>query len=191
MTQISADVAESARAPVTRVQIVASATEAAFDRPLITNVYRSVIAEAMVDAALRPAWTWCSADYAGWDFEHADGSRLEVKQSAARQSWDPPARGRKPAAFDIAPRTGYWQGAVWVPTSTVRLAHIYVFAYHPLLDETADHREPDQWTFFVLPSTALPDAKTIGLNAIAARVAACPFIGLSAAVESARLGLTR
>ena len=50
------------------------------------NVHRALIVEAIVSAAL-PDWLWAPTDYAAFDFQHADGTRLEVKQSVARQSW--------------------------------------------------------------------------------------------------------
>lgn len=60
--------------------------DAAFGRPLITNVMRGQVVEAIVACALEPECRWCAADYSSWDFDRADGVRLEIKQSAARQS---------------------------------------------------------------------------------------------------------
>jgi hypothetical protein len=171
---------------VTRDQIVQSAAAAAFDRPLITNVYRSLVVEAIVDAALRPDWSWCSADYAGWDFEHEDGARLEVKQSAARQSWTAPSAGSRPASFDIAERTGFWRsGSEWVPGAG-RHANIYVFAHHPITDDSADHRDPRQWRFYVAPASSLPSAKSIGLPRVATLANSCGFDGLAVAAARAK-----
>jgi len=36
-----------------------------------------------------------------------------------------------------------------------RLAQLYVFAYHPLIDAAADHRNPQQWEFYVAQSGVL------------------------------------
>jgi len=45
--------------------------------------------------------------WSGWDFERIrDKSRLEVKQSAARQAWSVPRNLRTRGTFDIAARTG-------------------------------------------------------------------------------------
>jgi hypothetical protein len=148
--------------------IIAAASAAAFGKPLVNNVLRSIISEASVDAALDDGWKWCSGDWAGFDFIHKDGTRLEVKQSAALQSWHSP--GRKPSnpKFDIARRTGIWEsGTVWIPTPG-RNADLYVFAFHPVADpETADHRDPMQWEVFVVPESALPrTSKTISLSAV-------------------------
>ena len=180
--------AENQNTSTAGAQIVESATRAAFDKPLVTNVYRSVIVEAIVDAALRPAWRWCSADYAGWDFEHASGAHLEVKQSAAKQSWTASSKGYVAPRFDIAERTGFWVGATFFPGQG-RNAHIYVFAFHPRTDDAADHREPDQWVFYVLAASDLPAAKSIRLSSVAKLVDACSFGDLANAVEATRLKL--
>src|SRR5690606_20400567 len=44
-------------------QIVESASTAIFGRPLVVNIYRSVLVEAIIANAL-PDWEWCSTDYA-------------------------------------------------------------------------------------------------------------------------------
>jgi len=107
--------ARTAALPITSASVVAAAAKAAFGKPLVTNVYRSIIVDAMVAAALGEAWKWCSADYAGWDIESPTGTRLEVKQSAARQSWLPSSAGYRPPSFDIAERTGRWRdGSTWI-----------------------------------------------------------------------------
>jgi hypothetical protein len=117
-------------------------SESAFGKPLVTNVLRGHVVEAIVAMALEPDWSWCSEDYSSWDFERADGLRLEVKQSAARQSW---ATSDKPSAcsFDIAQRKGRWEGQKWVDEPG-RAAHIYIFAHHPIAGIDADHRDPAQ-----------------------------------------------
>jgi hypothetical protein len=110
----------------------------AFGSPLVQNNPRALVVEAIIDCALRPSWNWVSKDWAGWDFEHAEsGVRLEVKQSSARQTWTAPFQPTSPR-FDIRARTGYWDdGATWVDQAG-RLAQIYVFAHHPIRDDTAD-----------------------------------------------------
>lgn len=81
-------------------------------KPLIENSQRGLIAEIMVAKSLEkvePGWRHTAGDWGGWDFEHRDGTRLEVKQSASRQSWAPPAKP-KSAQFSIAAKAGYWRG---------------------------------------------------------------------------------
>lgn len=144
-------------------EVVEKVSQAAFGKPLITNILRGHVAEAIIALALEPEWTWCSADYAGWDFERSDGLRLEVKQSAARQSWgtDKPSK----PSFDVAARTGYWEGGTRWIEKPGRAAHLYVLAHHGIYDDSADHRDPSQWEFFVIPSGSLPDIKRISLKA--------------------------
>jgi len=173
--------------------MLSSATEAverhaalaAFGRPLVQNNLRAVVIEAMVDLALRPNWRWCSADWAGWDFEHPDGTRLEVKQSAARQTWDTP---RNPAQrrFDVAKRKGRYEGAAWIEESG-RHANLYLFADHPVTDESADHRDPAQWLFYVVGAAVLPDTKTVSLSRVRSLARPVGYGQLASGVERLRL----
>lgn len=171
--------------PFGPAEVVAKVADAAFGRPLVTNVLRAQLVEAMIALVLEPEWHWCGADYAPCDFERADGLRLEVKQSAARQSWstDKPSK----AIFDVAARTGRNEAHGWVEEYG-RAAHLYVFAHHPTFDDTADHRDPAQWLFYVVPTTALPDVKQIALGTIKTMAEAVPISKLAevvAAVASA------
>lgn len=137
----------------------------------MTNVLRGQIVEAMVALVLEPDWQWCGADYAPCDFERPDGLRLEVKQSAARQSW---VTGKPShAVFDVAARTGRNEISGWVE-EIGRAAQIYIFAHHPLFDETADHRDALQWNFYVVPTEKLPEVKRISLSRI--KALACPVM---------------
>jgi hypothetical protein len=121
-------------------EIRAKLCAAAFGDRLISNIYRGLVAEIIVGAAIGSDWKICSGDWRGWDFEHPCGLRLEVKQSAARQTWTGTRKATVPI-FDIRVRTGYFDGADWVPDLR-RFAHIYVFAHHPIMDESADHSRP-------------------------------------------------
>jgi hypothetical protein len=110
--------------------------------------------------------------------------RLEVKQSAARQTWTGARKATTPI-FDIRARTGYFEGADWVADPR-RFARIYIFAHHPIMDESADHRDPCQWRFYVVPTTRLPAGKTISLVKVALLSDAVPWIGLKAAIKNQR-----
>jgi hypothetical protein len=113
---------------------------------------------------------------------------LEVKQSAALQTWTAPKKPATPT-FDIRERTGYYEGAVWIP-QIGRLAHIYVFAHHPIRDESTDHRDPRQWRFYVIPTRELPPSKTIALSMVASLSAAASWQELGDLVEQTRVALT-
>src|ERR1700730_11441245 len=84
--------------------IRARVSVAAFGGPLISNIYRGLVAEIIVGAALGSEWQLCSGDWRGWDFEHLTGLLLEVKQSAARQTWTGTRKATMPI-FDIRART--------------------------------------------------------------------------------------
>jgi hypothetical protein len=163
--------------------VIAKVSQVAFGKPLVTNVLRGHVAEAIIALALEPEWNWCSADYAGWDFERADGLRLEVKQSAAMQSWSTGKPSK--AIFDVAARTGYWEsGTEWIAKAG-RPAHLYVFAHHSIYGDDADHRDPSQWQFYVLPSGTLPDVKQLGLATINTLTSAVPVAALADTVRAA------
>jgi hypothetical protein len=139
------------------------ACRAAFGGPLITNNFRGLIAEAIVASLLGSEWTWCSADYSAWDFERTDGVRMEVKQSAARQTWTRGSGKPNICSFDIRSRAGRYEGADWF-AEPGRSADLYVFAHHHVSDETADHCDPQQWQFYVVPTSDLPVWKRIGMS---------------------------
>jgi hypothetical protein len=166
-------------------EIASKASALAFGNPVIQNGFRGILAEVIIGAALDGEWRWCSGDWGGWDFEHPDETQLEVKQSAALQTWALPKK-RSPPRFDIRPRTGYFVGAEWRP-KIGRHAHIYVFVYHPIADtDVVDHRNPEQWQFHVVRANRLPANKTIGLTKVAALSRAIPWNGLCSAVETLR-----
>ena len=174
---------------VTVAKIVDRACTVAFGNPLVANNLRSMLVEAMVTEAL-PEWRCTSADWAGWDFESAEGIRLEVKQSAARQTWtkegDPPSK----CSFDIATRAGYYEGARWTEGRR-RYADIFVLAHHPRDDADADHRDPHQWDFYVVRETCLPsEGKTITLSGIQSRgIPSVGFVNLETQVEAVKAGV--
>lgn len=168
---------------ISKTSVVEKASAFAFGRPLVMNVLRSIIVEAIVSEAL-PDWEWCSHDYAAYDFRHSDGTRLEVKQSAARQTWSSPRHSR--ASWDIRPRTGYWkEGTEWVP-GPGRNADIYVFAHHPVTGDEADHRDALQWRFFVIATSDLPDTATLSEPRAASLSTAATFAGLASVVDAIR-----
>ncbi len=163
-----------------------------YDTPVMSNVYRADYVECLVVLALGTDWwlTWERGwDWAAWDIQHISGARLEVKQAAARQSWDREKRApyRSPR-FDVAPRTGYWteDGSRWVDCPG-RPADIYVFAWHDERREGyADHRDPRQWLFFAVGEQHLPrNGKSIGLKRLGAIVSPRRIADLKHAVENA------
>ena len=152
-----------------------------YKRRIMNNVHRAEYVECLVAEILGPKWTlpWtCGYDWAPWDFEHDSRCKLEVKQSAARQPWHMGENySASPPRFDIAPRKGYYsRESVWIEKPS-RHAALYVFAWHGETRECrVDHGDPEQWTFFVLPSRCLPAMqKSIGLSVLEAKVEGVPF----------------
>jgi hypothetical protein len=146
-----------------------------FDKPLIENQYRSAFVEEMVEPYLRSyGWRYTGDSWGGWDFERDDSSRLEIKQSAAHQTWSDARHIRTRGSFDIAERKGYFHegGSKWV-AERGRCAQTYVFAWNSRYGRDTDHRDPTQWEFYVLPTATLPETqKTISLSRI--KALSCP-----------------
>lgn len=141
--------------------------------------------------ALEPEWEHCGGDWAAFDLVHpATGLRMQVKQSAARQSWhgdaSPPPRPR----YSIASKTGRWEGSAWI-AEPGRNADLFVFAWHPITDATADHRDPTQWRFHVVPQDALPTQGSISLNAVGRLALAVSFAELARTVDASTPGSPR
>ena len=158
-------------------KILKDLTDGFFNQRVMSNLIRPHYVERLVVHCLGDPWHHVGGEWAGWDIENRHTlARLEVKQSAARQTWtDGPSRKGLPTRpiFDIAERTGYFTngGAVWVK-SAGRPADLYVFAWHAgfLPEVDVDHRSPDQWEFYILPEAELPqNGKSIGLESIKKR----------------------
>jgi len=163
-----------------------------YDRRIMNNVQRGDYVECMIATTLGADWRLTSEegwDWAAWDCEHTTSdARLEIKQSAARQSWDRETdRPRRNPGFDIRPRQGYWpkDGGPWV-TDPGRAADVYVFAWHGKADEQADHRDATQWRFFVVAEAFLPTGqKSVGLSRLERIADLCSVGELKRAVEKA------
>lgn len=132
----------------------------------------------------RTGWSYAGDGWSGWDFEHVSGARLEVKQSAALQTWSEPKGIRTRGVFDIAARTGYFDqgGSRWT-AQPGRCADIYVFAWHGSQGPDTDHRDPSQWEFYVVPTPLLPAGqKTVVLSRIRRLAATVLIEALASAV---------
>jgi len=152
---------------MTSTDITARLAHRLFGAPLLRNSIRGEWVEEIVALALEPEWALCAGDWEAFDLAQVGGPlRIQVKQSAARQSWhaddSPPPRPR----FAIAYKTGRHDGLTWIVERS-RNAEICVFGWHPVTDATADHRDPAQWQFFVVAEIDLPATASIGLPALA------------------------
>ncbi|BBC74349.1 conserved hypothetical protein [Altererythrobacter sp. B11] len=171
--------------PTVQARIV----QALLGKPVVGNAFRGTLVEAILSEALEPEWRWRTDSWAAYDFEHADGTGLEVKQSSALQDWHEPGRKPNPGRFDIRPRTGRWEGMTWI-AEPGRVAAIYVFAWHPVVDPAvADHRDAAQWQFFPVLASALPDQKTISLERVRSLASPVGIGGIAEAVRGLFVGL--
>jgi hypothetical protein len=147
--------------------------QAVVGNPIIGNTLRGLFVEAMIAEVLAPDWSWVGADWSSWDFEHDKRwDAVEVKQSAALQTWSDQYTHDAAPRFDIAERTGYWyqdEGSSvtkWWPEKG-RPSDLYIFAWHGITDRVlADQREPMQWDFYISRAEDLPDQRSIGLNGV-------------------------
>lgn len=170
--------------------IVARLTRRLFGSPILQNNVRGEVVEEIVASALEPEWQHCSGDWGPCDFQHpGSGLRIQVKQSAARQSWDAGEVAREKVRFSIAEKSGrYEDDGTWIAEAS-RNAEIFIFAWHPTTGAAADHRSPDQWVFHVALERDLPPQKSISLAAVRGLAPAVEFAGLAAAVDAAEARL--
>jgi len=175
---------------MTAAEVRAAAFKRHYEPRILDNARRGDIAEEIVAGILDPDWKYCGGAWAGWDFEHrGDGTRLQLKQSAALQTWTRKDVYRP--EFGIKWQKGYYANGIdWIqaPTAT-RYAHIYVFAWHGKTDETCDQADPAQWRFYAVPTTELPVTETVRLAVLAEQRPADEQDTLAAAVEAARRNL--
>jgi hypothetical protein len=118
-----------------------------FGSPILRNSVRGELLEEIVAMALEPEWELCAGDWAAYDLRHgATGLRMQVKQSAAQQSWHAGQSAPSRPRFSIAEKTGRWEGAEWIEEPGHN-ADLFVFAWHGRQGDGADHRDPAQWDF--------------------------------------------
>ena len=166
--------------------IITRLTQRLFGSPIVRNSIRGEVVEEIVGIALEPEWELCAGDWASCDLRHSQtGLRIQVKQSAARQSWHGEKCPVSTPRFSIAHKTGRWgDGDKWIEEPG-RNADIFIFAWHARVDTAGDHRDPDQWEFHVVGETDLPGQKTLSLAAIRELAPPVSFARLKEAVTSA------
>lgn len=165
-------------------KVIERISERMFGKPILRNDIRGEVVEEMVAMALEPDWELCAGDWAAFDLQHRTSKlRMQVKQSAARQSWHSGTCPIVRPCFSIAEKTGRWEGATWI-AEPGRNADIYVFGWHPLTEVDADHRDPDQWLFYVVAAPILPTQKTISLTPLRKLASPTSFANLGRAVRA-------
>ena len=159
-----------------------------FDRlyggPIIRNDLRGELVEEIVGMALAPEWKLCGSDWGACDLQHEkSGLKIQVKQSAARQSWASGNTGYCLPRYSIAAKIGRYEGADWI-SDAGRNADIFIFAWHDATGAGCDHADPQQWKFYVIAEKALPAQKSLGLNQIGRLARTVEFASLKTAVQA-------
>ncbi len=131
-----------------------------FDRPIVQNNFRGELIEEIVSSELGDSWKHCAGDWHAWDFERILESgivRLQIKQSAARQSWDKDGDQiikSRVGKFPIGFKTGYFIEDKWISESG-RHTEIYLLCYHDDRTELADHFDVARWDFYILRASEI------------------------------------
>ena len=169
---------------------VLSAIVRRYDRSVMSNTHRATYAVCLVAELLAPDWNppWIKGyDRAPWDLQQPSGTWMKIEQSALLRPW---RRGRgfvrrQTPRFDIAPPKGFWaMDDTWID----RVGHhadIHVFAWHGVDNGSlTNQREPDQWRFFVVPTSSLPaDQPHIGLDGLEEMTDAVGYEALRSKVD--------
>ena len=155
-----------------------------YGSPVVRNDLRGELVEEIVGIALEPEWRLTGSDWGACDLQHeASSQRIQVKQSAAKQSWVAGNFGYGPARFSIATKTGRYEGANWV-SNEGRNADIFVFAWNDATGPDCDHADPAQWRFLVVAEADLPAQKSIGMRQLERLTTAVDFFGLGSRVQA-------
>ncbi len=164
--------------------VIRRLTQRLYGSPIIRNDVRGELVEEIVATALESEWQHCATDWASCDLIHSTRKiGIQVKQSAARQTWHKENIRAPRPCFSIKEKTGRWQdGDKWIEQRS-RNAEIFIFAWHPGVDGLADHRDPDQWEFFVVLEPALPQQSSISLSRIRQLTEAVRIGGLASRVR--------
>ena len=174
-------------------------TERLFKSNIVQNNFRGEVLEEIVNSVIGNkhggTWEHSSADWNAWDFR-CDDYFLQVKQAAARQSWDTEDRASEKGRgiFHIRPNSGYYGLDEWHTLEPPqRIAQIYVFGWHACKTAHCDQFDGNQWKFFVTRSEDFPEQKlTININELKEEVekgkaACCSIGGLNKAVNQVKI----
>ena len=167
--------------------VILTRIQAFFDVPIMQNNLRGMYVEHLVAELLGEGWDLVGQDWAAWDIQHSDGTRVEVKQSARRQTWAAPENGSSKPSFSIRVPKFIWKGAAKT-TTNVRPADIYVFAWHGTDGDESDQRVDGQWQFFVVPASELPAQNVIGLTSLKRLTEPTDSVGLRKTANNLRVG---
>lgn len=147
---------------VTADQISARVRREFLERPIMDNALRGYWCEAMVAEALGPECRIVSDGWNPWDLQVGpDGGsfperiRLQVKNSAARQTWHGADDAPSASSFTMtwrAPPFYLARDNAAVPCEDEGfLCEMFVLCHHPVSGANADQRDPRQWNVYLVP----------------------------------------
>jgi hypothetical protein len=121
---------------------------------IVSNATRGILAEYLVARALGVAADSVREEWAAYDIEAPDGTRIEVKSAAYIQSWRQNRLSR--ITFGV-PKSRAWDKHTGRQSGDVRRqADVYVFALLAHSDQPSlDPLDVSQWDFFVVPTAWL------------------------------------
>lgn len=137
----------------------------AFGRPLLDNTMRGLWCEFMVAEALGPECRTVGFGWHPWDLQigpdtarFPERMRIQLKNAAVLQSWNAESGKLTNVSFNLTwrQRPAYFtQTFPHVPCEEVGfLCDLFVLCHHPIRETAvADHRDPGQWHFYLLPVT--------------------------------------
>jgi len=121
---------------------------------LVSNATRGILAEYLVAQALGIAADGVREEWAAYDLETPDGTRIEVKSAAYVQSWQ--QRRLSQISFRVSKTLAWDRYSNRYGSEPKRHADVYVFALLAHKEqETLNPLDVSQWEFFVLPTVVL------------------------------------
>ena len=164
-----------------------------YERKIMDNVERGAYVECMIAEHLGPNWVlaWeMEFDWASWDLQHTPtGARVEIKSSACRQPWHTATKSKATSPrFSVKWPDKYWDGVQYVRIPEGEpIIDLFIFAWHgQRVKGIADHRNPDQWEYYVVHTEHLPQRrKSVGLTWLKANAKTCTGEQLAATLQKA------
>jgi hypothetical protein len=125
---------------------------------LVSNSLRGVLAEYLVAQAIGVTNGTVREEWAAYDLETLDGTRVEVKSAAYIQSWHQDSLSK--ITFSVR-KTRAWDKQTNKQCMIIRRqADVYVFALLKHTQQsTIDPLNVAQWEFFVVPTIMLDNRK--------------------------------
>jgi len=135
----------------------------AFGTHLLDNTVRGLWCEFMIAEALGPECSAVGLGWHPWDLQIGPDAasmperiRIQIKNSAALQSWNVASGTRTKCSYSLTWRRPPAYFSAYFPHTPCEdagfLCDVFVLCHHPVEDpERADHRDPTQWRFFLVP----------------------------------------